>query len=327
MQTHTIKTGRPLIAVLALGLTGNIGFAADAHYYVNDPLATTVAISDAAGEIAAIEADAFGAPLTAGEAPSRYTGKPYDADLGAYVFPFRNYRPEEGRWMSADPSGFPDGVNQVAYACNPNCDVDRLGLLSITRVTDVIPVADIYNSFKGTGYMNWNYSQTKNAAYVVKGSSADGFYTEATSGFEYELSGHRYLPMIGTSVLGGLVNEQFFTDVTTHEDGHWATARAFAKSVYLVAETWSANYSSNLFNTAQESINAFQADLNAVTSVINSYKIQFASDMNIQHETSGGVIRNGIWVEINPDWSGAAVSTIEGYKPEFKKSKGNFHRE
>jgi hypothetical protein len=49
--------------VLALGLTGNVGFAADAHYYVNDPLATTVAISDAACEIAAIEADALGAPL------------------------------------------------------------------------------------------------------------------------------------------------------------------------------------------------------------------------------------------------------------------------
>jgi RHS repeat-associated protein len=128
MLNNTSKTGRALLAVLALGLTGNVGFAADAHYYVNDPLATTVAISDAAGEIAAIEADAFGAPLAAGEAPSRYTGKPYDADLGAYVFPFRNYRPEEGRWMSADPSGFPDGVNGHAYNALPLHQIDPLGL-------------------------------------------------------------------------------------------------------------------------------------------------------------------------------------------------------
>jgi RHS repeat-associated protein len=128
MQSHTIKPGRSLIAALALGLTGSVGFAADVHYYVNDPLATTVAIADAAGEIAAIEADAFGAPLAAGKAPSRYTGKPYDADLGAFVFPFRNYRPEEGRWMSADPSGFPDGVNAQTYLASPTFQIDPLGL-------------------------------------------------------------------------------------------------------------------------------------------------------------------------------------------------------
>ena len=37
-----------------------------------------------------------------------YTGKPYDADLNAYLFPFRNYSPDLGRWTVADPSGFPD---------------------------------------------------------------------------------------------------------------------------------------------------------------------------------------------------------------------------
>jgi RHS repeat-associated protein len=128
MLNNTSKIGRALLATLALGLTGSVGFAADAQYYVNDPLATTVAISDAAGEIAAIEADAFGAPLAAGEAPSRYTGKPYDADLGAYVFPFRNYRPEEARWMSADPSGFPDGVNGNVYVGVFANIIDPLGL-------------------------------------------------------------------------------------------------------------------------------------------------------------------------------------------------------
>jgi RHS repeat-associated protein len=128
MLNNTSKIGRALLATLALGLTGSVGFAADAHYYVNDPLATTVAIADAAGEIAAIEADAFGAPLAAGEAPSRYTGKPYDTDLGAYVFPFRNYRPEEGRWMSADPSGFPDGLNNNTSTRCPLTEIDPLGL-------------------------------------------------------------------------------------------------------------------------------------------------------------------------------------------------------
>jgi RHS repeat-associated protein len=129
MLNTTQSFGRALIAALALGFTCNAGFAAESHYYVNDPLATTVAIADSAGEIAAMEADAFGAPLAIGEAPGRFTGKPYDADLGAFVFPFRNYRPEEGRWMSADPSGFPDGLNGRFYlGKNPLRYVDPFGL-------------------------------------------------------------------------------------------------------------------------------------------------------------------------------------------------------
>ena len=136
MLNTTSQFGRALLAALALGLTGSVGFAADTQYYVNDPLATTVAISDAAGEIAAIEADAFGSQLAAGEAPNRYTGKPYDADLGAYVFPFRNYRPEEGRWMSADPSGFPDGVNNSIYI-HSFITLDPLGLRSVTLLGEI----------------------------------------------------------------------------------------------------------------------------------------------------------------------------------------------
>jgi RHS repeat-associated protein len=134
MLNHTTSHfGRALIVALALATTGSVGFAADVQYYVNDPLATTVAIADSAGEIAAMEADAFGASLAIGEAPGRFTGKPYDADLGAYVFPFRNYRPEESRWMSADPSGFPDGVNGRYYSPMPLTEVDPLGLLKNFR--------------------------------------------------------------------------------------------------------------------------------------------------------------------------------------------------
>ena len=56
-----------------------------------------------------------------------YTGKPYDSDLGSYVFNARNYNPEINRWISADPSGFPDGANASAYAPVPTYMFDRLG--------------------------------------------------------------------------------------------------------------------------------------------------------------------------------------------------------
>ncbi|MEI6561249.1 MAG: RHS repeat-associated core domain-containing protein [Verrucomicrobiota bacterium] len=47
-----------------------------------------------------------------------YTGKPYDKDLGAYTFNYRNYDPSTIRWTSADPSGFPDGANNFIYVIN-----------------------------------------------------------------------------------------------------------------------------------------------------------------------------------------------------------------
>ena len=57
-----------------------------------------------------------------------YTGKPYDADLGNYVFAVRNFDPQIGRWTSADPSGFPDGVNNMIYVNNAaTTSLDRFG--------------------------------------------------------------------------------------------------------------------------------------------------------------------------------------------------------
>jgi RHS repeat-associated protein len=153
MLHTTSHLSRAFIAALALATTGSAGFAADAQYYVNDPLATTVAITDSAGEIAAMEADAFGAPLAIGEEPGRFTGKPYDADLGAFVFPFRNYRPEEGRWMSADPSGFPDGVNGRIYAPCPLSGLDPLGLQSVSvRASDIATVQAAIEGFRTLGW-------------------------------------------------------------------------------------------------------------------------------------------------------------------------------
>jgi len=109
-------------------------------YYINDHLATTIATIDARGIIDQVETTAFGAPLAAGRPATRYTGKPYDEDLGAYVFPFRNYRPEEARWMTPDPSGFPDGMNNREYNSSPNKYIDSYGLaLTLTTHSDSLP--------------------------------------------------------------------------------------------------------------------------------------------------------------------------------------------
>jgi len=48
----------------------------------------------------------------------RYTGKPYNKELGAYVFNGRNYDAEINRWTTSDPTGFPDGANNRVYSDN-----------------------------------------------------------------------------------------------------------------------------------------------------------------------------------------------------------------
>jgi RHS repeat-associated protein len=58
----------------------------------------------------------------------RYTGKPYNADLGAFVFNYRDYDPRINRWTSADPSGFPDGANNQCYGPVPTHCIDSAGL-------------------------------------------------------------------------------------------------------------------------------------------------------------------------------------------------------
>ena len=56
-----------------------------------------------------------------------FTGKPYIGELG-YSFLFRNYRPDQGKWQTTDPLGYPDGWNNLAYVNNKVlCNIDYLG--------------------------------------------------------------------------------------------------------------------------------------------------------------------------------------------------------
>ena len=56
---------------------------------------------------------------------SFFTGKPHVAGLG-HAFLMRNYRAGLGKWQTADPLGYPDGWNQLAYCGNKvirRCDI------------------------------------------------------------------------------------------------------------------------------------------------------------------------------------------------------------
>jgi len=81
--------------------------------YFNDALGTTVG-SKSNGKYSAAALTAFGEGSDADKA--FFTGKPMVEGLG-HAFWMRNYRAGLAKWQTADPMGYPDGWNQLAY-CN-----------------------------------------------------------------------------------------------------------------------------------------------------------------------------------------------------------------
>ncbi len=100
------------------------------RYHEHDFLGTTLWSMDTKGKVEKDYQDTtiFGEGSIQHDRSARFTGKPYDEDLQAYVFPFRNYDASIARWRTSDPAGYPDGINQHFYAAIPTLGMDPLGL-------------------------------------------------------------------------------------------------------------------------------------------------------------------------------------------------------
>ena len=127
------------------------------RYHTSDILGTTLWSTDMKGNRTDSYADTnvFGEGSIQYDRSTRFTGKPYDEDLQAFVFPFRNYKSEMARWTSSDPSGFPDGINNHFYACVPTMEIDPLGMWRIvtTNIGTSGPVGTVYyDGKKEKGY-------------------------------------------------------------------------------------------------------------------------------------------------------------------------------
>ena len=104
----------------------------------NDILGTTLGVENAGG-YAPSSMTAFGDTANCQLPTSNFfTGKPHVDGLG-HAFLLRNYRADLGKWPTADPLGYPDGWNQMAYCGNGVIDlVDILGCASIGDI-DTVP--------------------------------------------------------------------------------------------------------------------------------------------------------------------------------------------
>ncbi len=101
---------------------GSPVLASSGTAYFSDVHGTTLGRRERGRKYAAARQTAFGE----GDA-AYFTGKPAVAGLGR-AFLLRNYRPDLAKWATADPLGYPDGWNSLAYCWNvPTFFVDYCG--------------------------------------------------------------------------------------------------------------------------------------------------------------------------------------------------------
>ena len=106
-------------------VTGGNPVMAGDDVLFNDMLGSTLAVNDKA-----VEMTSFGETA---DKNAFFTGKPMIDELG-YSFLFRDYNPNQGKWTTTDPLGYPDGWNNLAY-CNNSVTIafDWLGSKIVIR--------------------------------------------------------------------------------------------------------------------------------------------------------------------------------------------------
>ena len=148
---------------------GNPVMAGDKVLF-NDLLGSTLGAKSAAG-YAPSKMTAFGERA---DTSVFFTGKPQVEGLG-YTFLFRNYRPDQGKWQTADPLGYPDGWNNFAYVNNGIIHaIDNNGLWTI----------QIGFSFSGGGSSGGTVGFGFAMSYYADAGFSAGFY-ETVGGGSY----------------------------------------------------------------------------------------------------------------------------------------------
>lgn len=138
---HGVEVG----AAIALELQGKV------YLPIHDPWGNVVTLLNTSGRsIESYRYTAFGETTNSKKTPWQYASKRFDPETGLVYFGRRYYEPQTGRWITPDPLGFEDGLNQYAYVHNnPLAYVDPDGQfaflllpLAISMVADyVLPSA------------------------------------------------------------------------------------------------------------------------------------------------------------------------------------------
>lgn len=104
---------------IGLAMRGGAHYTIENHCSGGVPtlIGNDVVVSDFIGSSLSVgdecfDSTAFGQGLQNG----LFTGKPYISELNSFAFKHRNYGVEELKWLTPDPSGFPNGENTFLFS-------------------------------------------------------------------------------------------------------------------------------------------------------------------------------------------------------------------
>lgn len=102
-------------------------------YFIQDHLGSTVALTNASGTVVErLQYEASGDSTGSGLTRYGYSGRERDPLTGLIYNRARWYDPQQGRFISEDPSGFDGGLNKYLYAdAEPINSVDPFGLQTV----------------------------------------------------------------------------------------------------------------------------------------------------------------------------------------------------
>ncbi|MDD2708506.1 MAG: hypothetical protein PHV34_10885 [Verrucomicrobiae bacterium] len=256
------------------------------------------------------------------QAKSFYTGKPWDADLQGYNFLYRNYQPGLARWTMVDPSGFPDGVNNFAYAPVPTNGLDPLGLVAITTT---------YTTGLNTGSTSGLISPLTTQFATLKATSHTDsggktcYQAVIDKAFAFSYAINVILPQVGLMYKDGLFDEEFFNTTGIHESWHQTYLVALLASTYGVLESWSGSYLSGHYTSEDAAINGARNDISsAIGTAFDLFRANIYKDLDYESSADSYChIVNGVWRSINPDWGYAAVNYARSISINFTIGNGN----
>ena len=186
---------------------GNPVVSSKGAAYFNDILGTTVGVREGRGaswkksarRYTAAALTAFGEPVPVAATSHNsnirqfdhsiisspfFTGKPQVEGLG-YAFLYRNYRADLAKWQTADPLGYPDGWNQLAYCGN------RVLLcydLKGAKVGDIYPSADEAAIDWAKEYNDKSISDNKEYGSIIYENGGGYSYTDPVIGGEHSVN-------------------------------------------------------------------------------------------------------------------------------------------
>ena len=190
-RSHVVHYGPGIDNILSMTVHGG---TTQTYYYVKDHLGSVLALTDSSGSIVeSYQYDAWGNtsvfdgsgnPLQQSQIGNRFAwqGREIYWATRLYYFRARWYDPVTARWLSNDPIGISDGLNQYVFCDNnPVNFVDPLGLCGDEPYDP---------SFNGDATLDWINAMLM----FINPSRAVGLSTEIVISERAVLEMHHLLP-------------------------------------------------------------------------------------------------------------------------------------